>query len=849
MNRKKAKEPAVKKLRKISPRPEDKDSSARLRLEAKKDLLKIEERYQRLVELSPDMIALHSKGKYVYMNPAGLKILGASRLEEVIGKPVFEVIHPESRENVQSRIQQLESGKDVPPIEEKFIRLDGKSVDVEVTAAPLPFQGRPMIQVLARDITERKRTEEALKRSEEAAQRLAFEKMIMAEIGQIISSTLDIEEVYTLFSEKVKSLLPYDRIAINLINRDGCTLADRYVEGIPVPGRKAGETFPKAGTLTETVIQNRKGLIFDSQDEKQIAASYPGLTPEMKQGFRSFLSVPLVSRDQPIGGLHLRSKTFRLYSEKDLRLAESIASQIAGAIANAQLFAERQHAENALRASEEKYRLLVQNAKDAIFIIQDGVIKFSNTKTESLFGYSAGELATIPFTDHIHPVDRETAKKQFSEGSPPEESFKPQSFRVRNKAGQEIWLELKSVSIEWEGKPATLNFASDITAQKKLEVQFLQAQKMEAVGRLAGGVAHDFNNLLTVINSNSQLALMEIKEWDPLKEKFESIQKAGEKAANLTRQLLAFSRRQIVEMKVLDLNITLQDLEKMLRRVIGEDIELSFLLDQNLGRVKADPGQIEQAILNLIINARDAMPSGGKLTIETCNMSLDKEYAQTHMGITPGRYVMLSISDTGVGMKPEIRERIFEPFFTTKEKGKGTGLGLSTVYGVVKQSGGDVWVYSEPGQGTTFKIYLPQVDEPLGEPAKKVLPGRLPRGHETVLVVEDDDEVRKLAVGILAKYGYRVLEASQGGDAFLLCEQCKEPIHLLLSDVVMPGMSGPDFARRLKYFYPEIKVLFMSGYTDNALSQNGLLDQEVYFLQKPFSVERLTEKVREVLDK
>ena len=831
------------------PKVDKKKLSAGKRAGAGKDLFKIEERYQRLVELSPDMIALHSDGKYIYMNPAGLRILGASSQEEIIGKSVSEIIHPESREVVKSRIQQLEGGEDVPPIEEKFVRLDGTSVDVEVTAAPIPSRGKPMIQVLARDITKRKRTEEALKRSIDASQRLAFEKMIMAEIGQIISSTLDIEEVYKLFSEKVKTLIPYDRIAINLINKDGVTLINRYVEGDSAPGRDAGEIFPLAGTFTETIIKDRKGLFFDGKEESEIAAKFPGLVPEMKAGARSFLSVPLISRDQAIGGLHFRSNKCGAYSNKDLKLAESISTQIAGAIANARLFADRQQAEKALKESEEKYRLLVQNAKDAIFIVQDGVIKFSNIKTEKLFGYSAAELAAIPFSNHILPADRETAYEKVSEGSTRAEFPKDQSLRIRNKPGQEIWVELKSVSIEWEGKPAALNFASDITEQKKLEAQFLQAQKMEAVGRLAGGVAHDFNNLLTVISSNSQLALMETKECDPLREKFESIQKASEKAANLTRQLLAFSRRQVVEMKVIDLNVTLQDLEKMLRRVIGEDIELTFLLDKNLGRLKVDSGQIEQAILNLIVNARDAMPAGGKITVETCNVDLGKEYTLTHMEINPGRYVMLSISDTGTGMKPEIRERIFEPFFTTKEKGKGTGLGLSTVYGVVKQNGGNVWVYSEPGQGTTFKIYLPRVDEPLEEPGKKVKHGNLPRGHETILVVEDEEEVRKLAVGILGKYGYRVLEASHGGDAFLLCEQCKEPIHLLLSDVVMPGMSGPDFARRLKYFYPEIKVLFMSGYTDNALSQNGLLDEAVFFIQKPFSIGKLTGKVREVLDK
>jgi signal transduction histidine kinase len=424
------------------------------------------------------------------------------------------------------------------------------------------------------------------------------------------------------------------------------------------------------------------------------------------------------------------------------------------------------------------------------------------------------------------------------------------SFRVRNKLGNELWVELTAVSILWRERPATLNFLRDITEQRRLEVQFLQAQKMEAVGRLAGGIAHDFNNLLTIINTNAQLSLMDLKDWDPLKEKLESIQTAGGRAADLTRQLLAFSRRQVVEMKVIDLNALLQELEKMLTRVMGEDIELGTRLGKDLGRIKADPGQIEQIILNLVVNAKDAMPSGGKLTIETANMEMDQEYVHTHLEMKPGRYVMLSVSDTGVGMTPEVRERVFEPFFTTKEKGKGTGLGLSTVYGVVKQSGGYIWVYSERGQGTTFKIYLPRVDEPLEEEVrKKVVKEELPGGKETILVVEDEEEVRKLAVAILRKQGYRILEASNGGDAFLICEQGKEPVRLLLTDVVMPGLNGPELARRLRYFYPEMKVLFMSGYTDNGVLQQGVLDHGMFFLQKPFSVDGLTGKVRSVLDR
>jgi two-component system cell cycle sensor histidine kinase/response regulator CckA len=312
---------------------------------------------------------------------------------------------------------------------------------------------------------------------------------------------------------------------------------------------------------------------------------------------------------------------------------------------------------------------------------------------------------------------------------------------------------------------------------------------------------------------------------------------------------LAFSRRQIMELKVIDLNTVLKNLEKMLRRIIGEDIELVFLLAEDLGRVKTDFGQIDQALLNLAVNAKDAMPKGGKLTIETANVFLDAEYARNHVAVIPGRYVMLSVSDTGVGITPEVRERIFEPFFTTKKEGEGTGLGLSTVYGIVKQSGGNIWVYSEPEKGTTFKIYLPLVNEPLEEKKERVVKEASPRGNETILVVEDDEVVRKLAVRILREQGYRVLEASQGVDAFLICEEHKGPIHLLVTDVVMPKMSGRELAERITSIRQEVKVLYMSGYPDDTIAHHGILNEGTNYIQKPFTVDSLIRKVREVLDK
>jgi nitrogen-specific signal transduction histidine kinase len=396
----------------------------------------------------------------------------------------------------------------------------------------------------------------------------------------------------------------------------------------------------------------------------------------------------------------------------------------------------------------------------------------------------------------------------------------------------------------------------DITERKQTEEemaavqeQFRQSQKIEAVGQLAGGIAHDFNNLLTVIKGYSQLSLIQFKESDPLKVNIDEINKATDRAADLIRQLLAFSRRQVMEMRVLDLNILLQNLNKMLRRVIGEDIELVTRLADDLGRVKVDPGQIEQVIMNLTVNARDAMIEGGKLTIETANVELDEEYARTHVGVIPGRCVMLSVNDTGVGITPEVRERIFEPFFTTKKEGEGTGLGLSTVYGIVKQSGGNIWVYSEPEKGTTFKIYLPLVNEPLEEKKERVVKEASPRGNETILVVEDDEVVRKLAVRILREQGYRVLEASQGVDAFLICEEHKGPIHLLVTDVVMPKMSGRELAERITSIRQEVKVLYMSGYPDDTVAHHGILNEGMNYIQKPFTLEGLARKVRGVLDK
>jgi len=501
---------------------------------------------------------------------------------------------------------------------------------------------------------------------------------------------------------------------------------------------------------------------------------------------------------------------------------------------------------------------------------------FWSADLERIHGLAPGDFGGTQesFLDQVYPADRELVKtslaRTLDDGSEHEIEY-----RIVWPNHEIHWVEGRGAVIRnRKGKPVQMiGLCMDVTARKHaeellqnahdelerrveertaerkdLQAQLNQSQKLEAVGQLAGGIAHDFNNLLTAIMGYSQLSLVRLPLDNPLRPNLEEIKKAGDRAASLTRQLLAFSRKQVMQPRVFDLNSVIADLEKMLRRMIAEDIELRTRFQAKLGNVKADPGQIEQVIVNLAVNARDAMPLGGKLTIETANIDLDETYAQQHLAVVPGAYVMLAVSDTGMGMDAETQQHIFEPFFTTKEVGKGSGLGLSTVYGIVKQSGGNIWVYSETGKGTTVKIYLPRVDEVAEEYKRTVAQSDLPQGNETILLVEDDEMVRRVAREVLKTSGYRVLEAASGSAARQICEQNKDVIHLLLTDVVMPEMSGREVVNRLLPMHPEMRVLYMSGYAENAIVHHGVLDQGISFIQKPFGPQALALKVREVLD-
>ena len=528
----------------------------------------------------------------------------------------------------------------------------------------------------------------------------------------------------------------------------------------------------------------------------------------------------------------------------------------------------RQHSAAALRLSETqrhdaevRFRALVEKNADLIALIaRDGTIQYMSPAVYSILGhgpdyYVGKNWLDVLQTDDVGGLREVIARLLASSGG-----SASVECHVTHADGSARWLDTTCTNLLDEPSVAAIvGNLRDVTERKrgeaalrKTEEQLRQAQKMEAIGNLAGGVAHDFNNLLSVILGYSLLLAEDLTPSDPRRADLEAIAAAGQHGVDLTRRLLAFSRQQILQPKIVNLNDVIAGLERMLRRLIGEDIELTVLAATGLDSVQVDPGQIEQVVMNLVVNSRDAMPDGGKLTIETGNVDLDQAYVDQHVGAKAGPHVMLAVTDTGQGMDRSVLDHMFEPFFTTKEKGKGTGLGLATVFGIVQQSGGNIWVYSEVGKGTTFKIYIPIAAAYEGSKAPTNRPTQLPkgalRGNETVLLVEDDDRVRTLARSILRRLGYHVLDARSGGDALLICEQHQAEINLMITDVIMPRMSGRQLAERLRVVRPQMRVLFMSGYTDNSIIHHGVLDSGVEFLQKPITPDSLALKVREVLD-
>jgi hypothetical protein len=622
-------------------------------------------------------------------------------------------------------------------------------------------------------------------------------------------------------------------------------------------------------------LRHRKGTIlslrFPVSDSRLPAAAAVGGRQGIMEGI-DYRGVPVVAALRPVpdSAWHIVAKVDQAEVFAPLRVRTLVISSATGLLVlltglgfllwwkrnEARHFRSMYAAEEARRESERIYKELFENNPNPMWVYARDTLRFLavNEVAVSHYGYSREEFLGMTIEQIRPPGDIPAMRKSVRDV--PGTIRKVGTWKHLRKNGGIIDVEITTHDLEFGGRPARLVLATDVTERKRaeaerdtLEKQLAEAQRMESIGRLAGGVAHDFNNLLVVILGHAELLLHRPAAADPaVEDSLREIRKAGERAANLTRQLLAFGRKQVLEIKTIDLNRVIAGFEGMLSRLIRESIDVTTHLAPDLGSVKADPFQIEQILLNLCINARDAMPGGGRLTIETTNVSLDEEYAKGHTGVRPGPYVMLAVSDTGSGMDAEAVGKIFDPFYTTKEKGKGTGLGLSTVYGIVKQHGGNIWVHSEPGRGTTFKVYLPRADEPAAsEEAAPPASVRASREPETVLVVEDDDSVRDLVCRMLSGTGYEVLVARSGQEAVVLAKEAKA-IHLLLTDVIMPEMSGRVVAERVAAFHPGVKVLYMSGYTDDVVAHHGILEGGVTFLQKPFTTHTLANKVREALE-
>ncbi len=606
------------------------------------------------------------------------------------------------------------------------------------------------------------------------------------------------------------------------------------------------------------VLETGEPLLVPHLDVEQMRSS---ASPEVVHayetiGIHSLLLVALRVRGEPIGLLALVrfAPGSAPFSTADRDLAQGLADHAALAIANSRAYAAERHARAstekahvALRESEARYRLMFDASPIPKWLYDIETLRFLEVNNAALrqYGYTRPEFLSLTLKDIRPPEDVPALLEAVHS---PRVSTSAGVWRHRKKSGEIIQAEVTIHDLTFGGRACRLAVAKDVTERLRLEAQLRQSQKMEAVGLLAGGVAHDFNNVLFVILSYTDALLTDLPPREPMRRELDEIRKAAQRAADLTKQLLVFSRQQVLAPTVLDLNEVLVGVDNMLQRIVGADIDLVFLAGTSIGRVVADRSCIEQVIVNLVVNARDAMPTGGKLTMETANVVLDEAYVHGHVGSKPGAHVMLAITDTGIGMDDATTSRIFEPFFTTKPSGKGTGLGLSTVLGIAQQSGGSVWVYSELGKGTTFKVYLPCIDEAAVVVARATQSPITLRGTETILLVEDDDQVRGVVKTILRKNGYQVLEARSAGEALLVAEQHQAEIHLLLSDVVMPQMSGPELATRLMTTRPSTKVLCMSGYTDDSIVRHGVLREKLHFLQKPLTPHALTSKVREVLD-
>lgn len=665
----------------------------------------------------------------------------------------------------------------------------------------------------------------------------ARQQAVVAELGRLALAGTGLPALFDLATAGLADSFGVDYAAVFALEPDGSSL--RLVAGVGWPPGVVGQAVvgAEADSQAAYTLRHQGPVVVE---ELQRETRFCGSPLLREYGGVSSLSVIIGAHDRPYGVLGAHTTRRRHFSADDITLFQSVANVLAVAI-------ERQRAEAELRHAADHLASVTAVSPAILYTMEyrggRPVPTWVSQNVTSLAGYSVPEtLQPDWWVRHLHPEDRDKALAVTARIGVTGDTSSHE-YRFFRKDGTIIWIRdelhlLRSA----DGAPREVVGAwMDVTERRALEEQFLQVQKMESIGLLAGGVAHDFNNLLTVITSSVDMALPRLEDHDPLVAELQEIRRAADRATALTRQLLAFSRRQIMRLEVLDLNASLSEMETMLPRVLGEDVTLAIRRDPSVGNVRVDPGQLSQIIMNLAVNGRDAMPAGGTLTFATAHQTLRKE-SRDHPGVPPGEYATLTVADTGVGMDEATRQRIFEPFFTTKALGQGTGLGLSTVYGIVTQTGGYITVHSEPGRGTTFRLYFPSVAEPAADPKPAPAQTR-PGGTETILIVEDEAAVRRLVHRILSGAGYTVRVAENHSEALSVVEESAGAVDLLLTDVVMPGLSGPDLADELRGQQPGLKVLYMSGYTEKLSVAEG-----APFIGKPFSTEGLTRKVREVLD-
>ncbi len=777
-----------------------------------------------LLDSTQELIAiLGPDGTVQYANATFQTVLGYP-MNQLLGRSIHAIVHALDAEGVRERLKEVAAVPGSSVSERcRFRCRDGTWRWIQFTCRNLlqaaRFEG---IVFHAKDVTE--------------LHRMESEREVISEVVHALNETSNLDQLLTRIHAALKRVLPAENCFVALHDRENDAFefpffSDEYDAAPPL--QKVGRS------CTAYVFRTGKARLIPQSDFDGLAAA--GEVELVGSPSPSWLGVPLKTPTATIGVLvvqHYRNEN--AYDQRDLEFLESVGGHIALAI-------ERRRAEEELRRNESMLLLLFEHNPLPTWLFEVDTLNFLrvNQATVELYGYSAEDFEKMTILEIRPQSQREKALNYMKElgGAAEEHEF----WLHQAKDGRTFEVELISHELTYAGKRVRLVVAQDISERRLLESQLRQSQKMEAVGRLAGGVAHDFNNLLMVIKGHTELLLNALEPSQPITRKIEQIDRSADRAAALTKQLLAFSRMQVLQPQIINLNAVVEEMGKLLPRLIGEDIELLIRTDEDLGTVRADASQMEQVIMNLAVNARDAMPNGGKLVIETANTNLDHGYTAGHPIMKSGPYVQLVVTDSGTGMDAETQTHIFEPFFTTKEKGKGTGLGLATVYGIVKQSGGFIWVYSEVGKGTCFKIYLPRLDQKVAHQGSPHVSAELPMGTETVLLTEDEQDVREIAREFLESGGYRVIEARDGVEAIELAAQNRGKLQLLVTDMVMPGMTGQELAVRLQSEHPGLCVVFMSGYSEHAATEMANADPSVRLLAKPFSRAAILRTVGETL--